>query len=1147
MTQTVPLAHLHSSKPSAAESSSRKTLHGIALAVAKARRIVVVTGAGISCSSGIPDFRSSDGLYNLVKERYPDVVMKGRDLFDAALFRDPGSAAVFYTFMAELKTQIDSAHPAPVHDFLAMLDDKGKLLRSYTQNIDGLEERAGLGTQDLNTTSATGSAGQRAKNVQLHGDIHRVRCTLCSASYPCSQDHIASFREGVPPDCPECIARSDARTARAARALKCGTLRPAIVLYDEPHPLGDHIGAVQTNDLGKKPDLLIVMGTSLKVHGLRLLVKSFAKAVHSSRPSPSTNSTTSYPYLYNVLFVNRTPPPPGEWTSIIDYHIQGDTDTWVTHVLGEWKRSRPGDWEVQMRLEEVVAGQGGKAKDGKGKAKGEKAKDGKAAKDKSVKGKDANATNAKTGKSKSKPPNSGSENQPPPSEIPKPSTRLTITLPKRKGLHAGIGKSPLHGRGVGRSKGKLRIGLGTPGRGLGTPARGTPVRQASLATPIRPGDIATPPPNPAHTFTPMRPAQKRPAPICSPFIHGSSATPLTGQFRIDAMFSRSPVPKRVAISSLSQGRPGASAPDPTLGTPTPGRVYGARIVKSPVQPTIGRSPGFVSGLLRGMSMPTRDEMEGVEGPGVSASTSTSASASESGIETTESEMGALASASESDAGMDTTDADDMPTQSLVGSVANAEVWNRGDFAMPSPVETNENESVGQDEEDEAEKEDDGDEAGEEAEKTIRLSQPADNVDLEDSAMHSPEDILETTVRILPSGATSKPASRTSTSTQASHTSSQVSRHSTQDSIFSTQGSQDTPASSQEEDPVFRSSQTVICAPGSSQTITRSSTSCAPTSSLDLSQTITLSPPPSRPPSPEAIPSRRYLGNVRPAPFTRAKTIGDGKTLFKKSNLTRYASASAGATSSSTRHTSTRRASTGVSNWSAQHAPSGARRPGHRIPIPGKDFTITTNGKRVALTSSSAATTDIEADSGLDEDSSSEEDVPLARLPRVSVIVPLPGDSGSSSRQSSEKRELQLLSPSIAPRDDEPRKRNRLGANLDPKMHERSYFSSKGKEKESDREMVIDVDPTTDEEAGLDGAVEQMSLDGPVTDPDVDVVGISSGSGPDQGAVAASPIQTRARRRLKEVAAAAAAPKRNKRAPRAGTRTSSRLAAMTSTL
>ncbi|CAE6385707.1 unnamed protein product [Rhizoctonia solani] len=1116
MTQTVPLVHLRSSKPSAAESSSRKTLHGIALAVAKARRIVVVTGAGISCSSGIPDFRSSDGLYNLVKERYPDVVMKGRDLFDASLFRDPGSAAVFYTFMAELKTQIDSAHPAPVHDFLAMLHDKGKLLRSYTQNIDGLEERAGLGTRDLNATSMARSAGQRAKNVQLHGDIHRVRCTLCSASYPCSPDHIASFREGIPPDCPECIARSDARTARAARALKCGTLRPAIVLYDEPHPLGDHIGAVQTSDLGKKPDLLIVMGTSLKVHGLRLLVKSFAKAVHSSRPSPSGTSTSSHSFLYNVLFVNRTPPPPGEWTSIIDYHIEGDTDTWVAHVLAEWKKCKPGDWEVQMRLDEVVVGQGGKANGGNGKTKIEKAKD-----CKGVKGKGPN-TKGKGGKSKSKAPNSGSENQPPQSGVSMSGPRLTITLPKRRGLQAGIGKSPLHGRGMNKSKNKLRIGLGTPGRGLGTPARGTPVRQASLATPVKPSIFATPPANPALTFTPMRPGQKRSAPLHSPFIPGPGSTPLTGQFRIDAMFSRSPAPKRVAISGLSQARPGVSTPGPTFGTPTVERPYGARIVKSPISLTVTRSPGFVSGLLRGRSVSARNEMEGVEGLAASASTS------ESGFETTESEMGALASASESDAGMGT-DADGPPARSSMRFAANVGTRPRGDLAMESSNES-ENESG-----DQEERENEEEEVAEESEKTIRLSRRIGMMDSEDLVMDSPEDIPGTTTLILPSSSTTKPLSRASTST--SHASSQTSRHSTQDSIFSHQGSQDTPVSSQEEGPIAGSSQTIRCSPGSRM----------PTSSLDLSQTITRSPPPSRSPSPELNRSLRHLDGPRPAPFGRANTIGGGKMLFKDRALTRHASTSAGPTSSSSRRTAPRRTSAITSNWSTQHAPSGARRPGQRLPIPGKDFGVSPNGERFPLTSSSAATTDVDVDSGPDEDSSSEEDIPLAGLPRISIPVPLPHESGSSSRQSSEKRELQLLSPSIAPRDDKPRKRNRLQANPDSEMDEPSQgllLSFKGKEKECDREMIIDVDPTTDEEAGLDGAVEQMSLDGPVTDTDVDVVGFSSGA--EQATVAVSPIQTRARRRVKEAVAAAAAPKRSKRPLRAGTRTSSRLAAMAGT-
>ncbi|CAE6489535.1 unnamed protein product [Rhizoctonia solani] len=1123
MTQTVSLAHLRSSKPSAAESSSRKTLHGLALAVAKAKRIVVVTGAGISCSSGIPDFRSTDGLYNLVKERYPDVVIKGRDLFDAALFRDPMSAAVFYTFMAELKTQIDSAHPAPVHDFLAMLDDKGKLLRSYTQNIDGLEERAGLGTQDLNA-AATGNAGQRTKNVQLHGDIHRVRCTLCSASYPCSPDHIAAFRTGTPPDCPECIARSDARTARSARALKCGTLRPAIVLYDEPHPLGDHIGAVQTSDLGKRPDLLIVMGTSLKVHGLRLLVKSFAKAVHSSRPSPSATSATSHSFLHNVIFVNRTPPPPGEWTSIIDYHIQGDTDTWVGHVLGEWKKSRPGDWEVQMSLDDVVAAKGGKLKDVKDKAK---AKDSKALKGK---GKDTNIK-VKGGKSKTKAPNSGSENQPPPSEDSSSKQRLVVTIRRA----ARIAQSPLHTTGVKARKrkpalaGKGKAPLGTP-----TPMK-TPVRQASLATPAKSSDLPAlsfnPTLNPTHMFTPMRPAQKRSAPSHSPFVPGVEA----GQRRIDAMLSASPAHKRAAVS-----------------TPTPGARFRPHIVRSP---SVVRSPGYVSGLLRGSSV--------VSGFGKRMGGGMVASTSETGTETTASETGALTSASASDAGMDTTDGDDPSGPSVTSSRVDFDFLARGDPSTQSSAYASENEGVDQEdmtdgEEDEAETEEvdrsDGEEAEEEneevaegAEETLTFSQLLDQVDSEDMVMDSPDEIPEMKNLTLPS----KPGSRMSTLTQVSHVSSQASRtstrdsrlssQSTQDSIFSRQGSQDTPASSQEDGPMAGSSQTITCP--SSQT------------QLDLSQTITNSPPPSLSSSPKQDKSRRYLGNPRPAPFGRTKSVGDG--VLGVRSMARHASMG----SASTRHVSNPKPSHSdpfarpvprapSGNWSTYHAKSGARRPGGRpvhIPIPGVDVGVSASGERFTITSSSSANTDMDSDS-----SKESEDTPLAQRCRVSIAAPSP-ESGSSSRQSSEKRELGLiLSPNMAPKDHEPRKRNRLkhdsnsGMDNDEEPHRGGllFTSLKGKEKESNNEMAMDADSMSDEDDGLDGAVGHMSLDGPSTDPDpdVDVVGMSSGA--EQTAIALSPILTRARRRVKDVPIAV--PKRGKRAPpRSGTRTSSRLAAMAS--
>ncbi|TRM65897.1 DHS-like NAD/FAD-binding domain-containing protein [Schizophyllum amplum] len=339
MTVTLRLEDAHT------DGRTRRSLHELSRAVVKSSKIVVVTGAGISCSCGIPDFRSSDGLYALVKKQYPDVVLKGRDLFDASLFRDATSTAVFYTFISQLKQSIDKATPSPTHHFIKALNEKKKLLRSYTQNIDGLEERVGLLSSSSDSAKAAkGKSKIRTKdvrNVQLHGDIHRVRCMYCCAEQPCTPEYLSMFNDGIPPDCPECLKRLQARVARSARPLRVGSLRPAIVLYDEPHPLGDEIGTIQTSDVGRKPDCLIIMGTSLKVHGLKKLVKDFAKTVHASA---STSKK-----LCKVIFVNRTPPG-AEWTGIIDYHIEGDADSWVQMTTEEWKKAFPGDWQSQTTL-----------------------------------------------------------------------------------------------------------------------------------------------------------------------------------------------------------------------------------------------------------------------------------------------------------------------------------------------------------------------------------------------------------------------------------------------------------------------------------------------------------------------------------------------------------------------------------------------------------------------------------------------------------------------------------------------------------------------------------------------------------------------------------------------------------------------------
>lgn len=319
------------------------------------------------------DFRSSDGLYALVKQQHPDVVLKGRDLFDASLFRDKTSTAVFYTFISQLKRRIDSAEPTPTHRFIKTLDTKQKLLRSYTQNIDGFEEKIGLrGSSSQQNASGKGKSRLRAaevRNVQLHGDIHRVRCTLCSEDLPCTKGYLDIFNRGVAPDCPECKLRceylptalfgspvnyyifpAEARLARSARPLKVGTLRPAIVLYDEVHPLGDDIGFIQTQDIVRKPDMLIVMGTSLKVHGLKKLVKDFAKAVHTSKTPTTGTPRSAKNWQGKVVFVNKTPPG-NEWEGVIDYHVSGETDRWVEKVVEDWKKMRPSDWEVQQTLD----------------------------------------------------------------------------------------------------------------------------------------------------------------------------------------------------------------------------------------------------------------------------------------------------------------------------------------------------------------------------------------------------------------------------------------------------------------------------------------------------------------------------------------------------------------------------------------------------------------------------------------------------------------------------------------------------------------------------------------------------------------------------------------------------------------------------
>ncbi|PIA15308.1 DHS-like NAD/FAD-binding domain-containing protein, partial [Coemansia reversa NRRL 1564] len=266
-----------------------------------ARRVVVVTGAGISVNSGIPDFRSSDGLFRQIQAAHGGLVSKGRDLFDASVvFQSAQTAEVFYQWMTQLRRQCASAQPGVVHRFLRQLADRGMLLRSYTQNIDGLERKAGLAV------------------VPLHGSMDRLACQLCAGSFPFSEQSNATMVAGSA--CADCVQRSETREACGRRSLPAGKLRPTVVLYEEPHPHCEDIARIISHDaraLGarraaSKVDVVLVFGTTLKVPGCRQLVRRLATA------SPDTTT----------ILVNNEPICGRAWDGIIDYQIVGCVDEW---------------------------------------------------------------------------------------------------------------------------------------------------------------------------------------------------------------------------------------------------------------------------------------------------------------------------------------------------------------------------------------------------------------------------------------------------------------------------------------------------------------------------------------------------------------------------------------------------------------------------------------------------------------------------------------------------------------------------------------------------------------------------------------------------------------------------------------------------
>lgn len=190
----------------------------------KYKNIIVCVGAGISCSAGIPDFRTpGTGLYyNLQKYNlpYPEAI------FDIEYFRL--NPKPFYTLSKELYP--GNFEPTKTHYFIKLLEEEGLLLRCYTQNIDTLEDVAGI---------------SKEKVIFAHGSFTSAHCVSCRKKHSCEYVREPIFKDEIP-YCDECK----------------GLVKPDIVFFGEPLPRRFYNSIDEDFSYC---DLLIVMGTALSV------------------------------------------------------------------------------------------------------------------------------------------------------------------------------------------------------------------------------------------------------------------------------------------------------------------------------------------------------------------------------------------------------------------------------------------------------------------------------------------------------------------------------------------------------------------------------------------------------------------------------------------------------------------------------------------------------------------------------------------------------------------------------------------------------------------------------------------------------------------------------------------------------------------
>ncbi|TFK17553.1 SIR2-domain-containing protein [Coprinopsis marcescibilis] len=285
--------------------------------IRNAQRILILTGAGISVSCGIPDFRSRNGLYATLKESGEYDLDDPQQMFDLGYFRE--NPAVFYSFARQIYPS--NFVPSPCHRFLKAVEDHGKLLRNYTQNIDTLESMVGVD-----------------RVLQCHGSFASASCLACRRQVPGVDIEQEILAQKVP-ICKACPTPPPPPPPVKKKKLKKGQkaweqsdseedvppppayppylMKPDITFFGEK--LNDNFDRSLAEDRDKV-DLLLVIGTSLKV-------------------SPVADMISHLPHSIPQILINKTPV-----THINpDIVLLGNADDIILHLCDElgWELPPP--------------------------------------------------------------------------------------------------------------------------------------------------------------------------------------------------------------------------------------------------------------------------------------------------------------------------------------------------------------------------------------------------------------------------------------------------------------------------------------------------------------------------------------------------------------------------------------------------------------------------------------------------------------------------------------------------------------------------------------------------------------------------------------------------------------------------------------